>query len=152
MFLKKMIDKIDYFQNISDQGLSDFIYNLEPRILQKNTTLFKPDENADKLTFIMDGVVELYTAFEDQTEFVLERLYGGSVLNYRTFFMEDLQAIYGRCATQTSLLEITITRFNQVMQPHDELKRRFLSYQFQVLKKQKTYPLDYILEMPVNAA
>jgi len=50
--------------------------------------LLKPDDQANVLYFVEDGAVELYTTFEGN-EFILERLYRGSALNFRAFFMDD---------------------------------------------------------------
>jgi CRP-like cAMP-binding protein len=47
----------------------------------------KPGDDATSLLFLQSGVIEVYTILEGQ-EFILERLFRGSVINYRTFFME----------------------------------------------------------------
>lgn len=55
--------------------------------------------------FVEDGCIEVYT-MSDGNEFVIDRLYRGSCLNQRTFFMEDLMYVYVRCAKNTILLEL----------------------------------------------
>lgn len=55
--------------------------------------------------FIEDGAVELYTTFEGN-EFVLERLFKGSCLNFRAFFMDDSMYVYVRCSKNSTLLEL----------------------------------------------
>ena len=65
---------MDYLKNISEEALHDVIYSLKPIYLEKGYVLLKPDDTAESLYFIEDGIVELYTTFEGN-EFVLERLY-----------------------------------------------------------------------------
>jgi CRP-like cAMP-binding protein len=55
---------------------------------EKGFILFKPDDHADSVYFVEDGIVEFYTKFEGN-EFILERLKRGSIINFRTFFMDD---------------------------------------------------------------
>lgn len=54
---------------------------------------------------VEDGAVELYTTFEGN-EFIIERIYRGSALNFRAFFMDDLMYVYARCCKNTTLLEL----------------------------------------------
>ena len=44
------------------------------------------DSPADALFFIEDGVIDVFTKFE-QNEFIIETLYKGSAINHRAFFM-----------------------------------------------------------------
>jgi len=37
---------------------------------------------------LLDGSIEIYTNFEGM-HFTIENIYRGSIVNYRTFFMED---------------------------------------------------------------
>lgn len=41
------------------------------------------------MIFLIDGIVEVYSIFEE-SEFVHEHLYRGSIINYRLFFMNEL--------------------------------------------------------------
>jgi CRP-like cAMP-binding protein len=66
---------------------------LKPKYYEKGDVLMKPDDVSDSIFFIEEGVVEVYTLFEGNI-FVLDRLYRGSVMNYRTFFIDDLNYIY----------------------------------------------------------
>ena len=52
------------------------------------------------------GVVEIYTYFEGK-KFVLERLFRGSVINYRNLFLDDEpMQVYAECLNLCYILEI----------------------------------------------
>lgn len=79
-----------YFSHLenSDSILYDIIYTLDTKTMIKGAELQKAGANADELYFLQNGIIEVYTEFEKK-EFVIERLFKGSIINYRTFFMED---------------------------------------------------------------
>ena len=52
------------------------------------------------------------TEFEQGCVFIIEKLHRGSVINYRTFFMEDLMHVNIRAATAVTALEITLETLN----------------------------------------
>jgi CRP-like cAMP-binding protein len=74
-----------------------------------------------------DGVVELYTSFEGN-EFVLERLYRGSSMNYRAFFMEDLMYVFAKCVKHSVLLELNQKTFDSIKTTHPDFEKAILSY------------------------
>jgi CRP-like cAMP-binding protein len=47
-----------------------------------------PGDAATSLFLLQEGVIDVYTSFE-KYEFSLVKLFKGSILNYRTFFMFD---------------------------------------------------------------
>ena len=77
--------------------------------------------------FVEDGAVELYTNFEGN-EFVLERLYQGSAVNFRAFFMDDFMYVYVRCAKPTLLLELDKKTLESIKSQHPEFDRSCLTY------------------------
>lgn len=96
---------MDYFFNLSIEALHDILYGLKPRYYEKGIVLKKPDDPITSLSLIEDGCVEVYTNCEGN-EFVIERLYRGSIINYRTFFMDNMMYVYIRCAKNTILLDL----------------------------------------------
>ena len=63
----------------------------------------KEYDNAEALLFLEYGVIEVYTLFEGN-EFIIDYLYSGSVINYRSFFMEDMMRVNMRCKENCQLL------------------------------------------------
>ena len=88
-FITDSIQKVEYFKDIEDDALHDIIYNLSVQKYYKDDLLQQPGDNATTLFFLQDGVIEIFTKTENNHEFVLEKLFRGSIINYRTFFMEE---------------------------------------------------------------
>lgn len=95
-FIKASIQRVPYFQNIGNDALHDIIYNLKGQKFQSGDLLQEPGDNATSLFFLQDGVIEIFTRTENNHEFVLEKLFRGSIINYRTFFMEDDGKVFYR--------------------------------------------------------
>lgn len=109
--------------------------------------LLKPEEAADCLYLVEDGAVELYTTFEGN-EFILERLYRGSALNFRAFFMDDLMYVYARCCKNSTILMLDKQTIESIKASHADFEKSMLSYQNNILKQNKIFPLDYIMNLP----
>ena len=97
--------------------------------------------------FIEHGMAEVYTEFEGN-EFIIERLYEGSVINYRTFLMEDIMCVNIRAIENVNMLELTQDVFTRMQDDFEGFKKKIMLFQNTMLKKSVRYPLDYIVEMP----
>ena len=62
------------------------IYKLERINYQKGDFIVKAYEHADSILIIEKGHCEISTEFEGN-EFIIEKLYQGSVINHRAFFL-----------------------------------------------------------------
>ena len=91
-FIKKSIRRVPYFVGMSEDCLYEVVFSLNTQRFQKDEILQQVGDDATSLFFLQSGIIEVSTIFEGQ-EFVLERLFRGSILNYRTFFMEEGAAI-----------------------------------------------------------
>lgn len=146
-FLIHTIQKLDYFQGISSEALHDIMYSLKPKYFEKGQVLIKPDDKTDTLHFVEAGILEVYTLFEGN-EFVLERLYRGSALNFRSFFMEDLFYCNVRCKSNVILLDIEQKTLDFIKLTHPDFEKKLMFYQNNILKMKKTFPLDYVVHVP----
>jgi CRP-like cAMP-binding protein len=70
---------------------------------------------------IQNGMIEIYTTMDNGVDFVLERLYRGSVINHRSFLLNDNIDIFARCATPVSVYYITLEKFNVIRSTTAEL-------------------------------
>jgi len=82
------------------------------------------------------------THFEGH-EFIIDYLYPGSVINLRSFFLEDLVAVDFICTKNTKILEFDKDIVDILIGEHVQFERKFMLIQNSILKKNKTYPLDY---------
>ena len=74
-----------YFHNLDRECLYHLIFSLSTRTYPKNFIFQKPKEAEDNLYLLQKGVIEVYTISEGR-EFILDRLYRGSVVGHITFF------------------------------------------------------------------
>jgi len=69
-------------------------------------------------------VIEIYNQFEGK-EIVIERLYRGSIINYRTFFMEEHGTVYMRFAAQSVMQELPYSVMEQLNAKYESLSKIF---------------------------
>lgn len=96
---------------------------------------------------MQSGMIEVYTEFEGK-EFVIERLFKGSIVNYRTFFMQESGSVSLRFAAPSVLKVLSKDRMNQIASKHPELGNIFSRYKLRIIKDGKIIPLDYVMSLP----
>lgn len=119
-FLLNMIQRVDYFKGVDDEILFDIMFNLEPKHYEKDSVVLANEHNANSLIFIEDGVLEHVTTFE-QNEFILERLYRGSAINHRAFFMQDNMYVDLRCAKDSKILQLSLEKMQEIQIRYDKI-------------------------------
>ena len=97
-------------RGLSHQILYEIIFGLEKQNYSCGEGIIKYGDNADSLIFLIHGEIEIYTECEGN-EFILERLHPGSIINYRTFFLEDLMYVNIRCSYHCKILRLTRNKF-----------------------------------------
>ena len=145
-FLKRMVRQVDYLQNCDNEDLIyDIIFSLQQESFEKDQVILQVNQPADKIYFLEEGEVELYTFFEGN-EFVIEKLQRGSVLNYRAFFIQDCMYVNVRCVTEAKLLSLQQDNMRQLIQKYEKQRvgKALLIYQNKILKQEKRFPLDCV--------
>ena len=87
------------------------------------------------------------TEMEQNHEFVLEKLFRGSIINYRTFFMEEDGKVYYKFGRNSISFELPISVMMEILPRHKELKK-FQSFKQKTIIQNKPFPLDYIMKLP----
>ena len=93
----------------------------------------KAGSDANELYFLESGIIEVYTVFEER-EFVVERLFKGSIINYRTFFMEDKGALNLRFGVASVLKALSRERMEEICKKYDHLNNVFNKYKLKIIK------------------
>lgn len=89
--------------------------------------------------------IMLQTNFEKyEGDFILENLMRGSILFYRTFFIEEPAQVFMRASQTLTLLEIGIKDLKKFERDCPLFERKLLSHQMKILNSGKQYPLDYM--------
>ena len=86
---------------------------MKPRFYEKDAVIYNPETRTQELLLIEYGVIEIFTYFEGN-EFILERLYRGTVLNHRNIFMEDNNYVYAKCRTDVNILCLHLDKLNEL--------------------------------------
>lgn len=92
-------------------------------------------------------MIEVYTEFENK-EFVIERLFKGSIVNYRTFFMEERGSVSLRFAAPSVLKVLSKQQMNYIVEKHPSLGQIFSKYKLRIIKDSQAIPLDYVMALP----
>lgn len=147
-FIKRSMQSVPYLSNLEEECMYDIIYSLETQKKSKGEILQRRGDDADELYFLQSGIIEVYTQFENK-EFVLERLFRGSIINYRTFFMEERGVCGLRFAAPSILKALHKVRMNQICEKYPKsLGKTFNQYKFKISKEGKAIPLDYVMVLP----
>lgn len=88
-FFEKALSSIDYLQDISPTIMNEIIFQFIPQHYEKGQVIFETDNEADAVFIIQNGMVEIYTTMEGEVDFIIERLYRGSVINHKSFLLRD---------------------------------------------------------------
>lgn len=100
--------------------MHEILYSLKSNNYKTNEILQRPGDDATKLFFLQEGQIDIYTFFEEH-EFVIEKLYKGSVINYRTFFMEEDGQVYFKFSKNSIVLELDYREMNNIAIKHPDL-------------------------------
>ena len=94
--------------------------------------------------------MEIYTYFEGK-KFLVERLFSGSVINYRNLFLDDEpMQVYAECLNLCYILEIEEDNLVSIVNQNQAVQKKLLTYQNELLKTNLVYALDYIVIIPRN--
>ena len=90
-------------------------------------------------------MVEIYTIMENGVDFIIDRLYRGSVLNFRSFLLRDKIAVYARCMTPVSMYYLKLDKFYQIRARYPEFHYYIKELEDCMVNKENPIALDYIM-------
>ena len=113
--------------------------------------LLKEGHKVEFISFVLNGQLEVYTEFEGN-EFILDKLYSGSILNAKTFIIEDKMRVSVRSSSSTSsyVLKLGLKLLDDLMFSDENVKNSIKQFYNYILSKEKSYPLDYIAATPYS--
>ena len=136
MFLEMACEKINYFRTLKYMTKQEILYNMERVTYEKDHLLCKKDDIATKLFVIQDGIVEVACKYATKIEeqFVIERLGRGSIINHRSFMVEDDADTDFRCLTTVSCFELTAEKLKEIKDRRDDLRSAYRSVEEEIFK------------------
>lgn len=127
-FLERVIKKIFYFkEGLSRDNKHDIYYGLQQKQYENKQVIIKEYSNANCLLIVENGLVEVYTECEGN-EFIIDKLYPGSIINYRAYFMEDLNYVNMRACGKTNILELHRDTLSKVQADNKEFNKKINLY------------------------
>ena len=114
IFLESALKTIEYFDKVPDDTINQVIFSMSFAKFDKGSKIFMVDETSGMMQIIQNGMVEIYTTMDNGVEFVIERLYRGSVINHRSFITEDKIDVNARCQMPVTLFYITWEKMKEI--------------------------------------
>lgn len=94
---------------------TELVYTMPSKNYEAGELLIRPGEPSETVMLIEHGVVEVYI-FLSGNKFVIERLFSGSIINYRNVLLEDEPGqVYVQCLRPCFILELTEAHLNTVL-------------------------------------
>ena len=90
-------------------------------------------------------MVEVYTTMDNGVEFVIERLYRGSIINHRSFIIEDKIDVSARCQMPVTLFYILWEKMVKIKDECPNLSKKIDNVEIQLINKENPIALDYII-------
>mmetsp|Transcript_34848 Transcript_34848/g.53502 ORF Transcript_34848/g.53502 Transcript_34848/m.53502 type:complete len:175 (+) Transcript_34848:3068-3592(+) len=112
-------------------------------------TLVKEADDATRLIILENGTAEVMTYF-DGNPFVIDRLFRGSIINFRHFLSQEIVPVTYKCQDIVFTLEIDTAQINFMIDNDPEFTKQYRVYLNRLYRKEKMDPLDYIYGIPEN--
>ena len=103
VFLMEAFHHIDYLRGMPNDILVHLAFCMEAVRLEQDTHLFYNDENYKNFAIVFDGLLEVYTDMDKGTEFPIEHLASGSIINAHQFLVDRKSVVSVRCAKATTV-------------------------------------------------
>jgi len=151
LFLECALKTIDYLSDVPDETITKIIYSLTFTKFEKGTKIFMCDETSNMMQIIQNGVVEIYTTMDNGVEFVIERLFRGSVMNHHSFITEDKIDVNARCQSSVTLFYILWDKMTEIKEGCDILAKNINDIEHSIVNRDNPIALDYIISRDPKA-
>lgn len=142
-----------FFAGLSKHAIHEVLFLLEPQTHERGEALLKEGDTCDRIILVQSGWLEVFTKSEGE-EFVIERLSTSSVLNYRSFFTEDIMHVNIRALTNVQLQVLTQEALSKKQKTNPVLDKQVQMHAYKLMnmsvnRSAKRWPLDYILNCDI---
>ena len=145
MFLEFEMEKIPYWKDISMASKQDLIYAMVRVEKPDGAMLCKAGDFADSCILIQSGTVECVTTIGiKEFPFIIEHLQRGSIINYRSFMVNDEIDTDYRCKGKVSYFKLPLDKFLEFKDRRQDIQKVFLKVEAEVLLMANEIALDYI--------
>jgi CRP-like cAMP-binding protein len=148
VFLEMSLNEISFFKKLPKHIKNEFLFCMKPKTYEKGSCLYKRDDNSTEMYCIQSGMIEIfhYLDKKEQYEFVIERLYRGSIINHNSFLMNDELDTDARCATNVTVYYLDINTFKNLRSKHIALDQIMDTHEAWLVGGNRKEPaIDYII-------
>lgn len=117
-FMIKRMREIEFFKDIDEDSTHDIMYSFIGESYAKDEYLQTIGDINSSLYFLQRGVIEIETRCDNEVDFTIEKLFRGSIVNYRTFFMEQGAMVSYRFGTKSVVFSLTKERIEELTKKH----------------------------------
>lgn len=94
---------------------------MEIQYFEAGTVIMKPGDEIEEILFLYSGELEVFTTMsgndKEEDEFIIDKLYSGSIINYRCFFQkDDHMSVSLRCASNCRIYVLTRDMLQYVLE------------------------------------
>ena len=114
---------IDYLRDIPRDVLTHLAFSMEALKLDTDQCLYHEEDSYpyNKLAIILHGCVEIATTMDKGTEFPLEHLGAGGILNAHHFIVGRKACVSVRCLKATTFYTLSFQKLYEVSQIYPKL-------------------------------
>jgi CRP-like cAMP-binding protein len=122
-FLKKIIHKVNYLQNISFESLEALVYKIKEESFDEDNIIVRPGDLTNKLYLISEGEVDIIFKHQDK-EFVIETLGPGSNFGAMKIIQDSEQFdYYAKSKSGTTCQVLSKESLDEVSRGFYEIER-----------------------------
>lgn len=103
------------------------------------------------MQIIQNGVVEIFTTMDNGVEFVIERLFRGSVMNHNSFITLDKIDVNARCQSSVTLFYILWDKMTEIKESCETLAKNIDDIEHSIVNRDNPIALDYIISRDPKA-
>ena len=145
----KICKRIPFLEVLDKLEIQEIIYFMNHDYHEKGSVILRKNSLADSVIIVENGCVEVVIEFEGN-KFVIDRLYRGSIINYRLFLIQERVSVSYISSESTFIYQFTMKQLKVLeddssafSKHHNILLNRYLTHNVD-------YPLDYIYGIPEN--
>lgn len=151
VFLECSLNYIDYFMKFPKTVKNEWIYQMKHRNYEAGKFLCKKDDRSKEMYIIQSGQVDIVAKMTNGKEFIVEKLYRGSIINHNSFLMDDAIDTNTVCRTAVSLYTIDIATIEKLRAKYVKCEKVLHEHEMKLVNPRAVEPaLDYILKDSIN--
>jgi len=109
LFIKMTLKQLPFLAHLQDRDtvFYSIIYSLDTQKLNQGSILMHFGDNVEEIYIIEQGIVEVVTQIGGK-EIVVERLFRGSVINYKNLFLQTKSQVMLRFASESVVKTLSL--------------------------------------------